>query len=229
MIHAALVLAAATTGPAKLPPRPPDATYSYALRAAGVMLGTSTVVVDGSAPGAIVVKESASMELPRYTATSTMRYDAATLRETGYTADFNLPSGAQHTDVTVKPGSVTVAVPGAGSADIPADPSAPLELIGDNLVGSGVMVPAILHATGAKTFTLAVLSGAQALVATVVTDPLPSRPAGVSATDVELVLDVGGIREIYWYDAATYVVRDVVIPSQQAEFRLTATARSGRS
>jgi hypothetical protein len=224
MIHAALLLAATAAGPVALPPRPPDATYTYALQAGGIPIGTSTVVVDGTAPGTIVVKEKATFTMPPFTATTTTRFDAATLHETGYTGDFNLASGPRHTDVTVKPGAMTVAVPGGGgSVDIPADPSAPLEVVGDNLLGSGVLIPALLHASGAKSFTLAVLAGAKPLVCTVVTDPLPSRPASVPAADVELALEVGGIRFIYWYDPATYVVHDIAIPAQQAEIRLTAT------
>ncbi len=225
MLHAALLLAAAATAP--VAPRPPDATYSYAIQAGGIPLGSSTVAIDGSTRGTVVVKENVSMSVPRSTATATTRYDAATLHETGYTGDFNLASGAQHTVVTVKPGAMTLTVPGGGTLDIPADPSAPLELVGDNLVGGSIMIPAVLHATGAKAFTLAVLGGARPIVCKVVTDPLPSRPAGVPASDVELALELASIRVIYWYDPATYVVHDVAIPSQQAEFRLTATAAPG--
>ncbi|HEV2642830.1 MAG TPA: hypothetical protein VGT98_08995, partial [Candidatus Elarobacter sp.] len=185
MLHAALFLAATATAPVKAP-RPPDATYTYAIQVGGVPVGNSTVVVDGTTPGTIVVKENASMSMPRYTATATTRYDATTLHETGYSADFRLASGTQHTDVTVKPGAMTLTVPTGGTLDIPADPAAPLELVGDNLVGGSIMIPAVLHATGAKSFTLAVLAGAQPLVCKVVTDPLPSRPAAVPATDVEL-------------------------------------------
>jgi uncharacterized protein len=228
MLHAALLLAATASAPVSLPPRPPDATYTYALQAGGITLGGSTVVVDGSMPGTIVVKENASMSMPRYTATATTLYDAATLHESGYTADFILTSGTQHTGVTVKPGAMTLTVSGgSASIDIPADPSAPLELIGDNLVGSGIMLPAVLHATGAKAFTLAVLSSGKPLLCKVVSDPLPSRPASVPATDVELALEVAGIRFIYWYDPATYVVHDVAIPSQGADYRLTATTAPG--
>ena len=220
--------AASAAPPVKLPPRPPDGTYAYALRLAGTDVGSSTVVVDGATPGAIVVKENASFLLPRFTATTTMRYDATTLHETGYSADFNVASGAQHTDVAVKPGTMTVtATNGGGTADVAADPSAPLELIGDNLIGSSVMIPAVLHATGAKAFTLAVLTGGKAVVCNVVTDPLPSRPASVPASDANLALDLGGIRETYWYDPATYVVHDVTIPSQSAEIHLASTAAPG--
>ncbi len=226
MIHAAFLMAATTAGATAAPPRPPDATYSYALQAGGLTLGTSTVVIDGSTHGTIVVKESASMLVPAaYSATTTARYDAATLHEIDYHGDFTLPNGTQRTDATVKPNAVTEVVSGQpGAIDIPTNPSAPLQLIGDNLVGSGVMLPAILHATGAKSFTLAALTTGSAVVCKVVSDPLPARPATVPGTDVELALEVAGIRFISWYDPATYVVHDITIPSQQAEIRLTATA-----
>ena len=226
MMLAALLLAAS---PIAFPPRPPDGTYTYEVRAAGTAIGSCTAAIDGSAfAGTIVVKESASFALPRLTATTTMRYDAATLRETAYSADFNLSGGAQHTDVVAKPGVMTVtASTQTASVDIPADPSAPLELIGDNLVGSGLLIPAILHATGATAFTLAVLSGGKAIVVKVVSDAAPARPASVAATDADVTVELAGIRETFWYDPATYVVHDVAIPSQQAEFRLTATAPVG--
>lgn len=225
MIHAALLIAATAAAP-DLPPRPPDATYVYALTLGGTTIGTSTITVDGTAPGAIVVKEKAAFTVPSFTATTAMRYDASTLRETGYSADFNLPRGSQHTDVTVKPGTMSVAVkPGTG-AEIPADRSAPLELIGDNLIASGLFIPAILHAGGAKTFTLAVLSGGKAIVGKVVADT-SARPATVPATDERVALEFADVREIYWYDPVTFVVHDVQVPAQHAEFRLTSAAAAG--
>jgi hypothetical protein len=189
---------------------------------AGATVGTSNVTIDGKAPGAIVVKESANFSQPQFTATTTMHYDAATLAETTYSGDFNLQTGTQHVDVTVKPGIARVTVSNH-VVDIPAEASAPLELIGDNLAASGMLVPALLHATGAKALTLAVLNASRALLAKV--EPNTSdRPAAVPASDVSLVLDFSGLREVYWYDPVTYVVHDVLVPAQQAEFRLTSTA-----
>jgi len=208
-------------------PRPPDATYSYVLTYDGTAIGTSTIAIDGTKPGAVIVKESANFSMPTLTATATMRYNPATLHETQYSADLTLPSGVQHTDVTVKTGTVSVvAVPG-GNSDIPADPSAPLELIGDNLAGTAMLLPAILHATGAQTFTVAMLDGGQALVAKVLADMSPTRPSSVPATDVSLSLQCAGMNEIFWYDPSTYVVHDVAIPAQEAEFRLTSTTALG--
>jgi pimeloyl-ACP methyl ester carboxylesterase len=226
VLHAALLAVATTAGAAALPPRPPDATYTYTITLAGDAVGSSNVAIDGTTPGAIVVKENASRSLQRFTATTTMRYDAATLLETGYSADFNLPNGSQHTDVTVKPGTVNVVVPPSAGVDIPADPSAPLELIGDNLTGSDVLIPAFLHATQVKIYTLAVLAGGRALV--VKAGPGGTeRPASVPATDASLSLAFAGLTEIYWYDPVTYLVHDIQIPAQRAEFRLTSTAVAG--
>jgi hypothetical protein len=192
----------------------------------GAPVGNSIIAVDSTKPGTIVVKESTVYTMLSFAATSTMRYDAATLRETAYSADFNLPSGARHTNVTMKPGAMSiVAVPG-GNVRIPADPSAPLELVGDNLAGSAMLLPAILHATGAQIFTVAMLSGGKALIAKVLSDPSPGRPPSVPAADVSLSLLFDGMNEIFWYDPTTYVVHDVAIPAQQAEFRLTATTAS---
>jgi len=229
MIHAGLLMAAATAAAPTLPPRPPDATYTYTLMLAGSTIGTSVVAIDGSTPGTIVVKESASFSVPRFTATTSVHYDAATLAETTYSGDFNLPNGPQHTDVTVKSGVVSVSVGGSAGRtglDIPADASAPLELIGDNLAGTGMLVPALLHATGAKAFTLAVLSGGKAIVAKVGPDA-SERPAAVPAADASLSIDFAGLHEIFWYDPATYVVHDVLVPEQQGEFRLTSTTVAG--
>ncbi len=228
MIHAALLLAATVAGAPDLPARPPDGTYVYTLTLDGTAIGNSTIAVDGTTPGTIVVKEKAAFTLPAFTATTTMHYDAATLRETGYSADFNLPRGAQHTDVTVKPGTMSVAVkPGTG-ADIPADKSAPLELIGDNLIASGMLFPAILHVTGTKAFTLAVLAGGKAIVGKVVADTSP-RPATVPATDERVAIEFADVREIFWYDPATFIVHDVAVPAQHAEFHLTSGPGTGVS
>jgi hypothetical protein len=218
-----LIGAAGQASAAQAAPRPPDAMYSYTLTYQGTPIGSSVVAVDGTKPGAIVVTESAQYSLSSFSATATMRYDAATLRETSYSADFNRPTGVQHTNVTMKPGTMSIfAVPG-GSVSVPADPSAPLELLCDDLAGSTVLLPAILHATGAQAFSVAMLSGGKALIANVVTDPSPSRPKSVPAKDVSLSLAFDGMNEIFWYDPVTYVVHDVAIPAQEAEFRLTAT------
>lgn len=224
MIPAALLLAAtAAAGPSSLPPRPPDGTYAYTLFYAGGSLGTSTVVVSTPVPGTVVVKESARYQLPALTATTTAQYDAATLTLKVYAGDFTTAKGPLHMIVGVKPGALTVEAPPAAPVDIPADPSAPVELVGDNLIGVAMMVPAVLHAAGARAFTLAVVPAGPALVVKVAADAPASRPATVPAGDASLTVDAATVRFVYWYDPATYVVHDIAIPAQGADFRLTST------
>lgn len=227
MIRAAMLIAAAVAGAASAPAHPPDATYTYSLVVNGNQIGTSTIAVDSATADSLTVKEVENVAQPHITAVATMHYDPLTLRETSYSADFSLASGARHVDITVKPTTMTVvAVPG-GSVDIPADPSAPLELVGDNLAGSAMLIPALLHASGATAFTIAVLAGGEGVVTKVSADAAPSRPSSVPAGDTSLTLEFSGLRETYWYDPTTFVVHDIAIPVQQAEIRLISTAPAG--
>jgi hypothetical protein len=225
---AALVLTAAGLLPASasaggLPPRPPDGTYAYAISAAGAAIGTCTVAIAGD-HAAIAVTEHAS--LPGLTATTTATYDAATLHPTAYQADVVLPRGTQHIAVTAKAGAFVVTAAGQ-TVDIAADPSAPLEVVGDNLCATLVLIPAMLHASGASALTLAVLSGGKAVVAKAVAGDAPTRPERVPPGDAHLTLELAGLHETYWYDPATYLVHDIDVPEQQASFALTATAAPG--
>ncbi len=225
MLFAAVLIATATASAQAVPPRPPDGTYVYAATFRGTPIGNSTFTIDGSSvPGTIVVKESANFSVPKYSATTAMHYDAATLHESGYSADFTVGTTSQHTDVTFKPGVVSVAVNPGHGADIAADPSAPLELLGDNLIASSALVPAIVHATGIKALTLAVLAGGKPLLVTIGAAGNAARPPSVPAGDASLALDFNGLHEIYWYDPTTFVMHDVQIPEQGGEYRLTSSA-----
>lgn len=226
MISAALLIAATVAATPALPARPPDATYTYQLAAGGATIGTSTISVDGTTPGTIVVKESLRFPLAQLTGGTTMHYDAQTLHEIVYSADLTVPAGERRTDITLASGTAHIITSSGLNADIPALPSAPLELIGDNLMASAIMIPALVQATGAQTFTIALLSG-KSLVAKVGDASAAARPSNVPAGDADLAIDLGTVHEIFWYDPATYLVHEVDVPQQQAEFRLTATAAPG--
>jgi hypothetical protein len=215
-----LLLAAATTiAAATAPPHAPDGTYAYTITLRGTTIGTTSIALRSDA-GGVAVQENTTFTAPiAVTAVATTHYDTA-LHEVAYSGDFTLPSGSQHTDLTVKPGNVHVNVPGQ-SVDLPADPSAPLELADDHLLALHAMLPAILHATGAKRFTLAVLAGGQTVVATVVAGAtLPPAPVAAKSGDATLTIDVAGLRITYWFDPQTYLVHAVAIPKQVVEFRL---------
>lgn len=200
------------------PLRPPDGTYRYELHLNGTVAGTSTIVVRGGAD-AVTIDDDSRLTALKISAHAVGRYTNANLALASYTADVTLPSGLQHTDVTVAPDHMTVAV-GTQHVDIAADPSAPLEILGDNLTGTTVMVPAIVEAAHATRFTYAATAGGIAVPATVVPDTVPARPIGLLSRDNWLVVDAGNIREIFWYNPATMVVDDLEIPAQSIEFRL---------
>jgi hypothetical protein len=81
------------------------------------------------------------------------------------------------------------------------------------------MVPAIIEASHATRFTYAATAGAIAVPATVQADTIPARPVGILSRDRWLVVAVGNIHEVFWYDPTTFVVDDVEITEQQIEFR----------
>jgi hypothetical protein len=219
VIHSILLAAATTIAAVAAPPHAPDGTYAYTITAKGTTIGTTSITMRSGA-GGVSVQENITYTAPvAVTAVATTQYDTA-LHETAYSGDFKLPSGSQHTGLTIKPGNVHVDVPGQ-SVDLPADPSAPLELADDHLLALHTMLPAILHATGAKRFTLAVLAGGQTVVATVVDGAaLPPAPASAKPGDGTLTIDVAGLRITYWFDPRTYLLHAVAIPKQNVEFRL---------
>ncbi len=206
--------------PTSLPPRPPDGTYVYRATYAGSEIAKDTIVVTSSGTN-VVVRDAGTISVQSVSALATTTFDAATLSETGYTADFTLPAGTQHTDVSFAPGDVTVRVPGQ-IVSIKADPSAPLEFTGDNLAGSFFMLLAALHAHAAARFTLAALEGGVALVSQVQPLANATRPPGVPSADIAADVTFGQAAQTFWYDPATYVVDAVEIPSQGAEIRLVS-------
>ena len=207
------------------PLRPPDGTYRYELRINGSVAGTSTVAVRGAAD-AVTVDDNSQFTALKVNAHAVARYANPDLGLLSYAADVTLPSGAQHIDVTAAPGHMTI-TDGAQHADVAADPTAPLEILGDNLTGTTVMVPAIVQAAHAARFTYAATSGGIAVLATVVPDAIPARPIGLLSRDLWLVVDAGKIREVFWYNPATLVVDDLEVPAQSIEFRLVDPIGAG--
>ncbi len=203
------------------PERPRDGTYVYHTQVGGVDIATDRIVIS-STDDTVTVQDGANIQVRGITATATSTFDAATLGQTGYTADFTLSSGKQHTIVDIAPGVLTVHASGQ-SVPIKADPSAPFELTGDNLADSFVLLPAILHARGLQAFTLAVLSGAIPLPSRVQWNPMETRPTDLPATDVPLKITFGTLDEIFWYNSQTYTVDRVLIPIENAQISLVST------
>lgn len=195
---------------------PPNGTYRYDILVGGSVIAKSTVVVE-SLGSRLSVRERLHQGSVRVA--DSAKYAMPSLSLASYSADVNAPGGSQHTAVTGKTGSIVVDVPGE-HVTITADAAAPLLIVSDNFVGTQIMLPAILHATGAKTFTMAVLAGGKAIVAHVMGSSEELRPGNVPISDAQLAIEVAGLREVFWYDAKTFVVDDIQIPAQNAEVRL---------
>lgn len=205
-MFSAILLAAALV-------RPPDGTYAFRVTAAGANLGTSTVVVSTSG-NRITAVENASLPAQQVTAKTTTVYDAGTLDELSYSADFNLPGGTQHTTVSLAAGKATIDA-GSQHVVLQADPSAPVLITTDNLPGDSLWFPAVVHAHHASAISLAVLMGGRVIVQRVQSDN-----GGTLATSA------GPLTLTYTYDPKTGVVRDMDVPLQQAQVRLTAQTAS---
>ncbi len=195
-----------------------EGTYHYDLVVNGASIGKSDVAVSSDAHEMTVRERLTQGQVDAATQAT---YATPTVALTSYSADVKLPSGSQHTTVLVKHGVMTVQVP-RQSVDINADPAAPLMIVGDNLVGTNVMIPSLLQATGAKTYTLAVLAGGKAYLAKVINEKVTSRPAGVPAGDSEVAVDVAGLREVFWYHPGSLVVDDVNVAAQGLDIRLVS-------
>lgn len=204
--------------------RPPDGTYSYRLIQSAAVVGTSTVVVTTNG-NRITAVEDASIPLQGVTAHTVTVFDASTLDEESYTADFHLPSGVQHTSVTLAGGKAMVDA-GPQHVVIAADASAPLMITTANMPGEVLWIPAVLQAHHASAFTLAVLTGGRAVLAGVQSGTPPPRPSGVPKTDVPLSISAGGLGLTYWYNPANGVVDVMAVPAQQVRAELVSHTAS---
>ena len=202
------------------PIHPPDGTYSYRVTVGDLTFQQSTVVITSDA-ATVTVQESTSIPLKSFSAVAISRYDCSTLRQIGYRADVNMSGAKQSATAIFGAGKVTLQS-GAQRLDITAGPTAPLEVVSDNLVGTMVMLPALLEATQANALTLAVTAGGRAVLGTVQRAASSARPSDVPASDRSVELDFGSLSEIYWYEPQTFVVDDVEIPAQTARIALTS-------
>jgi dipeptidyl aminopeptidase/acylaminoacyl peptidase len=193
--------------------RPPDGSYALALNIAGATFGTSTVVIKTTG-NQITAVEDASIPAQRVTAHTTTVYDAATLDEESYTADFKLPSGAQHTSVSIAGEKATIDA-GTQHLVLTADSGAPSLLTTDNLPGQALWIPAIVRAHQASAISLAVLAGGRTIVENVQSD-----------TSGALVLSAGGLTLRYSYDPKSGILKSMQVPQQEAQVKLVSQSAS---
>lgn len=193
--------------------RPPDGTYVLNLIVSGTKFATSTVVIktDGNRISAV---EDDSVPAQSAKLHSTTVYDASTLDEVSYEADATLPSGTQHTSVTIAGGKASI-VAGTQHVVVAADPAAPLLLTSDNMPGQMLWLPAIVQAHRASELSLVALQGAKLVVEKAQID-----------TPGTLVMTAGDLPLQYSYDPKTGVVSKMDVPLQEAEYKLVSHTSS---
>ena len=193
-----LSLAALVAATAAAPPTAilPDGTYRYETAIGGKAVGESTIVVDRSS-GALTVSESAT--LAGHSLVSKRTIVEANFATTDYSATV---SGKQFV-VTITGNDATLTADGKQTT-IAAAQGAPF-VVGDNMVAGFGLIPALLHVTGAKQFTLACLCGAYLSVPVAVTE----QHAGGATIAVE------GQTGTLAFDPQTYVLQRFDLPSQQ--------------
>jgi uncharacterized protein len=174
----------------------PNGTYRYEISVDGAVIGESTIVVSRER-GLIVVGESVSAA--GVALVTERKIDDATFAVESYTAD----AGPKHVVVSVTGNAATIRQ-GSANATITAAPGAPL-VISDNMVAGIALVPATLHATGAKSLTLASVAGGFVAV-----------PVNVTASaDGRLTLSLGGQTATLSYDPRTFVLSRLEVASSK--------------
>jgi uncharacterized protein len=212
LVTTSVLVPARATEPAAVP-RPPDGTYVYKLHYRATT-GTSTIVFKSAGP-TIAVQERADLGDLQVTTTTTL--DAGTLREIRYSG-----ASPQEGSFSADVGSNAVMVR-VGNAGITLSAVGGLPLIiADGLISSAALIPAIVRATGARTFTIAALNGGKAFAASVDSVAI-SPPPGVPAGDAAMKLTYAGASETLWYQRKTMVLD--ALENQTASFEVRRTAQ----
>ncbi len=203
----AIIFAAATA----LPARPPDGTYVYAVARQGADIGNSTVSFKTSG-STITVQERADISVVQ--ADTTTELDAGTLQETAFSG-----SAPQQGSFSATFGGSGVTLH-SGGASIPLQPVGGRPIIlTDGLISPAALLPAIVHATGAKTFTVAAMNGGKAYAATV--SPIATKPpSNIPQSDAGIALTYAGSTATLWYNPQTFVLDLLQNPALSVEVRL---------
>ncbi len=213
MIAILLALLAATNG-APAAQRPADGTYAYAFVQRGQTIGTSDVVFKGAGT-TLTVQERATLGALQATTNTTL--DASTLRELQYSG--SSPQEGSF-DVSLADGLATLHS-SAVTIPLKAVAGSPTLLVGDGLVSTYAILPALVHASGIKTFTLAAINGAKALALTV-GSAIGKPPANVPSSDAGMTVTFGGATATLWYDPETYVLDLLDNPASSMQIRLSS-------
>lgn len=199
-----IALCCGTIGAAapQLPPRPPNGTYTYELRANGKAFFTSTIVVS-TAGKDVLVAESATLP-PDKQVLVTRTYDAATMLPVRY--DLRQRAMGSNTNLTASVNASSARFTGMPLA-FNALPNTHFVVLGEGLAAYRIMLPTVALANGERDFTFGALNGNMTMAGTVIAADEP-RPAGVPGGDRAMAFRIGSDTLTVWYDPQTLITHE---------------------
>jgi hypothetical protein len=187
----------------------PSGAYTYQIFSEGKPVAKSTIVIYNEEP--LRITEDTTLQDDALASQRTM--DPATFSTIDYvmnaqgsadTIDISASSAVWH----AKSGDKTLARSVAGPS-----------IVFDFVAGEYVAIPAMLHATGAKSFNVycICLTGFDVKTATVV-PATAAAPAGVPKTDASVAFEFDDAVVTLWYDPVTFILSAIDAP--KAQFRI---------
>jgi hypothetical protein len=211
---AAIALTLALSAPAL----PASGVYRYNASVGGTPAGTSTLQVGGSS-GAATIAENASGSLNgmAFSGKATLSL-GADLSPSTYGGSYTIAGQNPTVSVTIEGNTATVDGPAAsgGKQTISLGPQAShFVVVEPGLLAGMFVLPAQMHAWNDAPVLAIAPAYARSEMLSIDPSAQPARPAGVPAQDVALSLG-GRVPFTIWYDPATFVPDEIVVPSQNA-------------
>ena len=214
MLGLVFVLAAATA-----PATPPDGAYAYTVSVGGASAGKTTIQLTHT-PGGVQLTETASASYygADFAGSSTLSLDS-NLAPAGYTAVYSPPGRTVHAALTFS-GNAAKETADNGNMTFTLGANTKHFAVLDGTMFAGFFIlPAQLRAWNTQSFTAVSpmfgRGGAIALDSALKAD----RPKDVPAADVPLSVS-DPVQFTLWYDPATLLVDELVVPQQDATYSL---------
>lgn len=208
----ALLLAAAASATFPAP-----GTYRYAATLGAQRIGEWSATVQGRSGDTVVDENSSAMFAGMQLAATASLVLSPDLAPVSYEGSYHMPG--QNPTVTVSVTGRTATVSGTlmsqtqGAAMLPGTEH--FVVVEPGLLAGLFVLPAQLDAWRESSVTWITPTSAQAQLLTIDPNATAPRPAGVPAKDVLLSIERPLIVTI-WYDPATLVPDEVIVPSQSA-------------
>jgi hypothetical protein len=201
----------------------PSGTYHYSSNEAGVPVD-STVTISRDATAIVVHEDARFLKVPNAPPVSVeTRLDPKTFSTDALTVA-NDPE-MWNPSVAIRPDGATITPSGKASFTIPPAAAGAPATVNSDWVSSYLAIPAMLHATGAKTVNVyytALLRGRGLATAFTVVSGTAARPSGVPSGDTPIALATRKARRAFitlWYDPSTDVVSAVQLGDDLAFVR----------